>query len=230
MTSSQIFTLKPRETTWMAKSLSKLETNNSLSHMKGDAYGLGNDVKYKTGASYYQARKTRNNLIIHKTHRLTRPRAYSTSNNGINSEVKDLIISNKVAENKDNSTQIEKRILRYSQICELETLKLGLARVKNKSPGVDGEIKADIDDKRLQKLLKDLKVQKYKPKPNKKVPIPKPEGGVRYLGIASAIDKVVQATIVNLLTPIVEPEFSKYSFGFRPNLGCHDALHHIRYQ
>jgi hypothetical protein len=41
------------------------------------------------------------------------------------------------------------------------SLKLGLVRVKNKSPGVDGEVKADITDERLKKLLKDLKAQKY---------------------------------------------------------------------
>lgn len=169
-------------------------------------------------------------MSIHKTHRLTKSRGYSVNSTGITPEVEDIKINNiKVAENGDQTTQIEKRIIRYSQICDLEALKLGLARVKNKSPGVDGVVKADIDEKRLQKLLKDLKVQRYKPKPNKKVPIPRAGGGVRYLGIASAIDKVVQATIVNLLSPIVEPEFSKHSFGFRPKLGCHDALHYIKY-
>jgi len=49
-------------------------------------------------------------------------------------------------------------------------------------------------------------------------------GGVRYLGVATARDKVVQASIKILLEKIVEPQFSNYSFGFRLNKGCHDAL------
>lgn len=135
----------------------------------------------------------------------------------------------KGAEFTQTITVLPKKVL-YSDVCDMEALKLGLVRVKNKSPGVDGEVKADITTERLKKLLKDLKVQKYQPKSNKRVPISKPGGGVRYLGIASAIDKVVQATLVNLLTPVVEQTFSSYSFGFRPGLGCHDALYNIRHR
>lgn len=61
------------------------------------------------------------------------------------------------------------------------------------------------------------------------MPIPKPDGGVRYLGIASAIDKVVQENLHELLKNLTEPIFSKHSYGFRPNLGCHDALYYIKY-
>lgn len=95
---------------------------------------------------------------------------------------------------------------------------------KASSPGIDGEVKADISDKVLLSIQKDLKAQKYKPKPNKRIPIPKLNGGVRYLGVATARDKVVQAAVKVLLERILEPEFSQYSFGFRPKRGCHDAL------
>jgi retron-type reverse transcriptase len=112
----------------------------------------------------------------------------------------------------------------------MKALNAGLARVKSgKSPGLDGEVKADITQERLIKLQKDLKRQKYVPKPSKKIAIPKSGGGTRYLGIASAIDKVVQGTLLELLTVIVEPIFYQHSYGFRPRLGCHDALHQIRY-
>ena len=127
------------------------------------------------------------------------------------------------------STHITVKKISYSEICDIESLKRGLERLKvNKSPGVDGLSKADISLERLKKLQKDLITQKYKPKPSKKIPIPKLSGGTRYIGIASAIDKVIQATILNLLTPKVEPLFYDNSFGFRPNKGCHDALRHIK--
>lgn len=112
----------------------------------------------------------------------------------------------------------------------METLRAGLKLVKaNVSPGVDGLVKADISNEKLKMLSKSLKAQKYSPKPNKRIPIPKPGGGVRYLGVATATDKIVQAALKILLEPIVEPIFSEYSFGFRPNRGCHDALWHVRH-
>lgn len=91
-------------------------------------------------------------------------------------------------------------------------------------------MKANITPDRLKKLSKSLAAQKYRPKANKRIPIPKPGGGVRYLGVASAIDKVVQSAIKLLLEPMVEPTFSQYSFGFRPGRGCHDALHEIKHK
>ena len=57
------------------------------------------------------------------------------------------------------------------------------------------------------------------------MPIPKPHRGVRYLGIATARDKVVQTSV-----KIVESQFSFYSFGFGPNKRCHDALWNIRHR
>lgn len=138
---------------------------------------------------------------------------------------------NTVGESKKKEiyTHMTVKRISYSEICYIESLKEGLKRLKgNKSLGVDGLTKADISLERLKKLRKDLITQKYKPKPSKKVPIPKPGGGTRYLGIASAIDKVVQATILNLLTPVVEPLFYENSFGYRPNKVCHDGLKEIK--
>lgn len=145
-------------------------------------------------------------------------------------QVTEVIPNIEVFKNKEQSTCIPVKKILYSEICDMDSLKRGLARLKsNKSPGVDGLIKTDITHEKLRKLLKDLKVQKYQPKPNKRVPISKPGGGARYLGIASAIDKVVQGTILELLTPIMEPLFHEQSFGFRPKKGCHDALKYVKY-
>lgn len=125
---------------------------------------------------------------------------------------------------------IEITKINYAEIYNLDNLKEGLKLVKNKkSVGVDGVTKAEISEEKLIKLQKDLKKQKYKPKPSRRVCIPKPDGTQRYLGIASSIDKVVQAVLVNKLTPLVEPLFSDSSYGYRPKRGCHDALHKVRH-
>jgi group II intron reverse transcriptase/maturase len=141
----------------------------------------------------------------------------------------EVVTKIEVFENVNVTHTPVKKIL-YSEVCDMASLKNGLNRLKNnKSPGVDSLIKMDITDDRLKKLQKDLRVHAYQPKPNKRISIPKPGGGVRYLGIASTIDKVVQGTILELLSPIVEPLFNNHSFGFRPSRGCHDALKHVKY-
>jgi group II intron reverse transcriptase/maturase len=60
---------------------------------------------------------------------------------------------------------------------------------------------------------------KYWPKPLRRVEIPKPGGG-----IPTAIDRMIQQAIAQVLTPILEPIFSEYSFGFRPGRSAHDAV------
>lgn len=54
--------------------------------------------------------------------------------------------------------------------------------------------------------------------------IPKPNGGRRQLGIPTAIDRLVQQGFVQVLTPILDPQMSESSYGFRPNRGAHQAL------
>ena len=123
-----------------------------------------------------------------------------------------------------------KNIIKYNDLINLENLKNGLERTKNNvSPGLDGEIKSQITEKRLIKLHNELSSQKYKPTPSKRVGIPRPDGGTRYLGISSQIDKVVQGAILNKLEPIFETLFLDVSFGSRKGLNCHDALKKIKY-
>lgn len=142
------------------------------------------------------------------------------------------VVNNEVEANNTvdtTSTQTNKTIVLYREVWDTESLRIGLKSIKSSSPGIDGQVKADISDTVLLKLQKDLKAQKYQPKPNRRIQIPKPNGGVRYLGIATTRDKIVQAALKILLERIVEPQFSSHSFGFRPNKGCHDALWHIRH-
>jgi group II intron reverse transcriptase/maturase len=101
---------------------------------------------------------------------------------------------------------------------------------KNKSPGIDGitvnEYEEQLDEN-IADLVARLKAKQYKPKPVKRVYIPKPNGDKRPLGIPAVEDKIVQMAIKKILEAIFEQDFKDMSYGFRPNRGCHDALKQI---
>ena len=80
-------------------------------------------------------------------------------------------------------------------------------------------------DEEISQLQQELGSWTYQPQPVRRVAIPKPPGkGVRLLGIPSVRDRVVQATLKQLLEPIFEPHFSHHSYGFRPDRSPHDAV------
>jgi len=115
------------------------------------------------------------------------------------------------------------------EVCEQDNCKRALKRVQaNKgSAGID-----DMSVEQLPAYLKrhwpgiriQLLTATYKPQPVKRVEIPKPDGGVRKLGIPTVMDRFVQQAVRQVLQRIWEPEFSDHSYGFRPSRSAHQAV------
>src|SRR6202161_3796148 len=115
------------------------------------------------------------------------------------------------------------------EVCDRENLKEALRRVKaNKgSPGVDGITVNQLDDYLEQHwptILEQLLSGTYKPKPVKRVEIPKPDGGVRKLGIPTVLCRFVQQAVMQVLQRQWDPTFSNHSYGFRPGRSAHQAV------
>jgi RNA-directed DNA polymerase len=115
------------------------------------------------------------------------------------------------------------------EVCERENLKQALRQVKaNKgSAGVDGMTVGGIIDYLKQHwpaIREQLLNGTYEPKPVRRVEIPKPDGGVRKLGIPTVLDRFIQQAVMQVLQRRWDRSFSDHSYGFRPGRSAHQAV------
>lgn len=117
----------------------------------------------------------------------------------------------------------------WEQVWGKENLNTALKRVESNrgAPGTDGMTVKDLRSylkEHWLEIREALESGAYKPTPVRRVEIPKPDGGVRLLGIPTVIDRLLQQAIAQVLTTIFERKFSPNSYGFRPGRSAHDAI------
>jgi RNA-directed DNA polymerase len=132
-----------------------------------------------------------------------------------------------MAKRKPESLAETERLM--EEVCEWENGKQALQRGKaNKgSPGVDGMTVEELPEYLKQhgpEIGEQLRNGTYQPQPVRRVKIPKPDGGVRNLGIPSALDRFVQQAVLQVLQKRWDPTFSKHSHGFRPGHSARQAV------
>ena len=115
------------------------------------------------------------------------------------------------------------------EVCERENLKEALRRVKANqgSAGVDGMTVGGISDYLKQHwpaIREQLLSGTYEPKPVRRVEIPKPDGGVRKLGIPTVLDRFIQQAVMQVLQRQWDRTFSDRNYGFRPGRSAHQAV------
>ena len=119
------------------------------------------------------------------------------------------------------------------RILSRDNLNRAYKRVKaNKgAPGIDGMTVEDALPwlrEHREELLEQIRSGKYKPQAVRRKEIPKPDGGVRKLGIPTVVDRIIQQAIAQQLTPIYEPLFSDGSYGYRPGRSAQMAMQKVK--
>lgn len=117
---------------------------------------------------------------------------------------------------------MEAAVERSNMLCGYERV------VKNEgAPGVDGLTVAEFKpwlQAHWPSVRQALLTGEYMPAAVRKVEIPKPQGGVRTLGIPTVLDRLIQQSLNQVLQPLFDPEFSQSSYGFRPGRDAHQAV------
>jgi RNA-directed DNA polymerase len=115
------------------------------------------------------------------------------------------------------------------EVCNRGNLERAWQRVRSNKggPGVDG-MTIDSAKAHLREHWPNIRSQllegTYQPLPVKRVEIPKPDGGIRKLGVPCVVDRLIQQALLQVLQERWDPTFSEHSFGFRPGRSAHQAV------
>jgi RNA-directed DNA polymerase len=132
-----------------------------------------------------------------------------------------------MAKRNSESPAREDRLM--EEVCDRKNLEVAWKRVRaNKGgPGVDG-MTIDATTDHLRKhwpiIREQLLSGTYQPQPVKRVEIPKPDGGVRKLGVPCVVDRLIQQALLQVLQRRWDPTFSEHSYGFRPGRSARQAV------
>jgi group II intron reverse transcriptase/maturase len=115
------------------------------------------------------------------------------------------------------------------QVVEPANMQAALRAVKRNqgAAGIDGMTTEELEphvEKHWEVVREKLLKGAWTPSPVRRVEIPKPDGGIRTLGIPTVMDRFVQQMLLQVLSPIWEETFSPFSYGFRPGRSAHDAI------
>ncbi len=133
----------------------------------------------------------------------------------------------------DNTTDDAAVCLMEQVVCRTNMLEAHKRVLRNKgSAGIDGVGVYELwgyCGEHWARIKEELLSGRYKPQAVRQVVIPKPNGGERLLGIPTAIDRLIQQAILQVLQPIFDPHFSEHSYGFRPMRSAQDAVKAAQY-
>jgi RNA-directed DNA polymerase len=177
-------------------------------------------------------RKESINFVNLMDERRKQPNLFKDKNYPSEAEVEPQVMkgeqsSSKAATERRDERNKQDRLL--EQILDRANMNLAYERVRDNG-GVAGIDKMQTEEllwylkQHGKTLLEELLSDRYRPQAVKRVEIPKPDGGKRGLGIPTVIDRMIQQSISQILTPIFEEGFSTNSYGFRPNKNAHQAI------
>lgn len=135
----------------------------------------------------------------------------------------DLFHANPTSDHPTKNVQV------LEQALERDNMFQALARVEHNggSPGVDGMTVEELGGylkEAWPAIRQSLLDGDYRPRPVRRVSIPKPTGGVRHLGVPTVLDRLIQQALLQVLQPQWDPTFSESSFGFRPGRSARQAI------
>jgi RNA-directed DNA polymerase len=142
-------------------------------------------------------------------------------------EAGELSISPASARGRNDIPEIKEELL--ERILDRDNLNLAYKKVKSNrgSSGIDGMTVEEMLPFLKQQggaLRQEIMEGEYQPQPVRRVEIPKPDGGIRLLGIPTVVDRLIQQAIAQELNKTIDGDFSESSYGFRPKRSAHQAI------